>query len=93
MSGILINYVLTPVYTFRALQERVSVSSTEAEYIALSGATGMTYSLRQVLIELCTPQDSRIIHQDDNYAIACAERGHGKCIQSRKALQHPDITT
>lgn len=87
-TGIVIKYGNAPVYTTSVLQKCTALSSTEAEFIALSEGSRIITWLRRVLEEFKVKQDPTVIYQDNSGSIAWATGNNAKQFAKRK---HVDI--
>lgn len=87
-SGIIIWYGPAPKYTATCCQKSVSLSSIEAEYMALSETCRVLKCLRHVLTELGITKQFTLICQDDNGTTEWANGGHVRHFSERK---HVDI--
>lgn len=87
-NGIIIRYGNALIYATSSLQECVSISSTEAEYVALSEGCKVIAWLRQVLSEFNIVQDGTKVFQDNKGAIDWVNGGPAKHFSRRK---HVDI--
>lgn len=74
-SGVVIYYGSAVIYYRSSLQKCVTLSSTEAEYVALSESAKVVVWLRRILNELEIRQDPTAIMQDNSGAIRWAS-GH-----------------
>ena len=66
-SGIVIKYGNAPIYAASILQKCVTLSSTEAEYVALSEAIKTITWLRRVLNKIGIPQAPSVVYQEKNW--------------------------
>lgn len=71
--GIFAQYRKARLYITSCSQKKVSVSSSETEYMALSDACRLVAWLRQLCRRLWQPQQATLIHQDSNSTIDCTE--------------------
>lgn len=85
-TGILVRYGKAPIYASSSLQKSVSLSSAEAEYVALSEACRVIAWLRQVLNELGIRQNPTNVAQDNTGSISWAEGGAAKHFSRRKQI-------
>lgn len=87
-SGIIIKYGNAAVYTASVLQKCTALSSTEAEFIALSESSKTIVWLRKVLTEFGITQKATIVHQDNVGSIYWATGNTASEFAKRK---HVDI--
>ena len=87
-SGIFIKYGNAPIYAASILEKGVTLSSTEAEYVALSEATKTITWLRRVLNEIGIAQAPSVVYQDNIGSIRWAESSPASEFSKRK---HVDI--
>lgn len=81
-------YEMASIYMTSQSQKGIALSSSEAEYMALSDAAKLVSWICQVVNELSIKQRSIVIHQDNNGAIEWAEEGSARHFYRRK---HIDI--
>jgi hypothetical protein len=80
-TGFVICYANCPIIWCSKLQTKIAISTTEAEYIAISHALGETIPIQNLIIEIsCTfPMQTPMtdfcirLHEDNLLAIAMAE--------------------
>ena len=87
-SGVIIKYGDVAVFTASVLQKCTALSSTEAEFIALSEATKTIVWLRRVLAEFGIIQKPTVVYQDNIGSITWATGHIGSQFAKRK---HVDI--
>lgn len=83
-SGIVIVVEESIIYAASNVQKNISLSSTEAEYVAVSNITETISWLRQLLIQLRVQQESTRIYEDNSSSIECATGGNTKHFSQRK---------
>lgn len=87
-TEIFVRYGTVLIYLIKAVQETVSMSSTETEYMALSEASKVLTCLPKVLKELGVGQDAALIHQDNQ---ACFYLAQGGAATQSLRQKHIDI--
>lgn len=87
-TGIVVFYGSSAIHLTTALQKGITLSSTEAEYVALSEATKVIMWLRRVLQELGIRQESTRVYEDNAGALTW---GTGHVAEDFRRSKHVDL--
>lgn len=87
-TGIIISYGNAPSFWTSQSEKLVSLSISEAEYMALSDAAKNVTWLRCLLTELEMHQDCTVVHQENSRTIDCENGGSAR---HYSRLKHIDM--